>query len=131
MNGGEGTDRLVGSAGDDSYIDLSINRGAYSEGALIESPSEGNDTLYLDAKNRTLDENVENLVLIGWKQNTVYYQGYYGYLPTYLAYDGKGSDNIIKLVGNSENNTIDATNYPVVWFSMVAVATTCLSAGGR
>ncbi|GKT02447.1 putative Ig domain-containing protein [Acidovorax sp. SUPP3434] len=111
LNGMGGTDRLVGGAGDDIYVDAA---GSASENmdVIVERAGEGNDTLLLDAKNRMLDENVENLVLMDWSNTfrMIPLESYYGFQPSYQLYDGRADESRLQLSGNTGDNTIDATN---------------------
>ncbi|WP_245711350.1 putative Ig domain-containing protein [Paracidovorax valerianellae] len=112
LNGMGGVDRLMGGAGDDIYVDAA--GGAYdnNKDVIVERAGEGKDTLLLDAKNRVLDENVENLVLIDWSNSNrvTPLDSYYGFQPSYQLYDGRADDTRLQLSGNTGDNTIDATN---------------------
>ncbi|MGX3012859.1 Ig-like domain-containing protein [Ursidibacter sp. B-7004-1] len=82
INGGEGADLMFGEQGDDIYVVDHI------ADVVTENVDEGSDHIY-SLVNYTLDENVENLTLIGTK-----------------AKEGKGNtlNNVIR--GNDVGNTL-------------------------
>ena len=82
IDGGSGRDIMQGGEGDDIYyIDNLYDK-------VIEEANEGHDTIY-SSISHTLDDNVEDLVLIGNKS-------IYGY--------GNSLDN--KIIGNNKNNIL-------------------------
>ncbi|RZS47476.1 beta strand repeat-containing protein [Sphaerotilus mobilis] len=81
LNGGAGSDTLIGGEGDDVYV-LDVRADV-----VTESAGGGIDTVYTDV-NRTLDDNVENLVLTG----------------TATVANGNSANNAI--TGNALANTI-------------------------
>jgi Ca2+-binding RTX toxin-like protein len=82
LDGGAGDDKLYGGTGNDAYYVDSSNDYA------LEAAGEGTDTAYSTASDWAMDENVENLVLIG--------AGLNGY--------GNSSNNTI--TGNASDNAI-------------------------
>lgn len=82
LYGGPGADTLVGGAGDDIYVvedDLDT---------IIESPSEGTDTVYSYVPSYRLGAQLENLVLLG------------------EAHDGYGNNFANVIVGNDLDNIL-------------------------
>lgn len=59
LDGKEGLERLEGGAGDDIYVDMAGDAYAINKDEIVEQANGGNDTLLLDAKSRSLADNVE------------------------------------------------------------------------
>ncbi|WP_272913820.1 putative Ig domain-containing protein [Xanthomonas citri] len=112
LDGKEGLERLEGGAGDDIYVDMAGDAYAINKDEIVEQANGGNDTLLLDAKSRSLADNVENLVLVDWTNTTrvVPVDSYYGFQSSSLLYDGRSDDTRVRLSGNALDNVIDATN---------------------
>ena len=99
LDGGGGTDTLIGGTGDDAYIIGHYIVAGSASNVVVESAGEGTDTVQSWVTITSLDDNVENLMLIG----NADIDGVGNALDNVLH----GNDAKNKLDGGMGNDTLD------------------------